>query len=392
MNYKRLSFAIAITACFLLNASAQTSQGRPSPTGLALEIIYFEGKPPAYEPVRRVKLPQGEGTWFGFFGRVAGWHLPAGTQQVSAVRVVPYLDGDAVKIVVSVLRGERFMDSEDLVGTYAVRENESLVVDALKDFGVEPFRMKLIRVAPQTAELPSVLNISKSLEVVGIEPIVSTFPRYKVTLHNLSDKDISALRIEIFRDGTLSLSGLLQGEEGEALVKAGSFYEQNQMLATRAETTAAGFTPASPSAQKIVIASVIFKDGSFEGDAAPAATYRGFVAGNRTELKRIVQLLENALSAASSMETIQKQLGELSYDFDESDVVELAKEFPRIDRKTLQMPVEVAIHSMRKRVVDQLERFRGGSGSSGDFQQYLQGMKDRYSDWLARLTPADSSR
>lgn len=392
MNPKRLIFAIAITACFLLNASAQTSPGRPSPTGQALEIAYREGKPPAYEPVRRVKLPPGEGSWFGSFARVAGWHLPAGAQLVSAVRVVPYLDGDAVKVVVSVLRGERFLDSEDMVGTYSVRENESLVVDALKDFGVEPFKMKLIRVAPQTAELPSILNIAKSVEVVGIEPIVSTFPRYKVTLHNLSEKEISAIRIDVFREGKLSLSGLLQGEEGEALVKAGGFYEQNQMLATQAELTPAGFTPMSPSAQKIVIASVIFKDGSFEGDGAPAATYFGFVIGNRTELKRIVPLLDNALSAASSIEAVQKQLGELSYDFDESDVAELAREFPQIDRKKLESPVEVAIHSMRKNVVDHLERFRSGSGSPGDFQQYLQGMKARYSEWLTRLSPADSAR
>lgn len=392
MNYKRLIIAIAITSCFLLNASAQIPQGRPTPTGLALEITYFEGRPPAYEPVRRLKLPRGEGTWFGLFGRVADWRLPAGAQQVSAVRVVPYLDDDTVRVAVSVLRGERFLDSEDMVGTYAVRENDGLVIDGLRDFGVEPFKIKLIRVAPQTSEVPSVLNSTKSLEVVGIEPIVSTFPRYKVTLHNLSEKDISALRIEIFRDGKLSLSGMPQGEDGEALVKAGSFYELNQMLATRAETTAAGFTPASPSAQQIVIASLIFKDGSYEGDAASAATYRGFAIGNRTELKRIVPLLENALSASSSMDAIQKQLGDLSYDFDESDITELAKAFPRIDRKKLQSPVEVAIHSLRKDVVDHLERFRAGSGSSGDFHHYLQGMKDRYSDWLARLSPADSSR
>ena len=392
MNCKRLVLAIAFSVYCFTSAGAQAPQDRPTPTGFAVEVTYFEGRPPAYEQVRRTKLPRGEGSWFGLFGRVKEWSLPAGAHPVSAVRVVPYLDGQAVKVTISVLRGEKFLDLEDIVGTYTVRENEELAIDSLRDFGVEPFKLKLIRVAPQTSDVPTILNKTKSLEVVGIEPIVATLPRYKLTLHNLSEKNISAIRINTFRDGRLSLSGMPQGEEGEPLVKAGSLKELNEMLVTRAETTAAGYSPATPRAQQIVISTLVFEDGSYEGEAEPAATHRGHTIGNKTELKRVVALLEETLEGSSSIDSLRTKLSNLSYDFDERDVSALAKAFPEIDRNKLQTSVEAAIHWLRKDVIDHLDRFQPTPASSDDFRVFVQSMKDRYSQWLARLDASNLAR
>lgn len=391
MNRQHIILAIVFTLSFFEYSSAQSQQARPSATGLAVEVTYFEGRGPAYEPVRRTKLPRGEGSWFGLFGRVKEWQLPTGAQPVSAVRVVPYLDGDTVKVTVSVLRGEKFLDVEDIVGTYTVRENEGIAIDSLRDFGVEPFKLKLIRVAPQTPEVPTVLNKTSSLEVVGIEPIVATLPRYKLTLHNLSEKNVSAIRINTMRAGNLSLSGMPQGEEGKPLVEAGSFKELNEMMVTRAETTAAGYSPAAPRGQQIVLATLVFEDGSYEGDPEPAATYRGHTIGNRAELKRIVGLLEDALASSSSIEKVRTQLSNLSYDFDQSDMAVLASAFPEIDRNKLQTHIDVAMHLLRKEVFDNLDRFQPGPGSA-DFRVYLQTMKDRYAGWLLRLDAANNSR
>jgi hypothetical protein len=391
MNRQHIILAIVFTLSFFEYSSAQSQQARPSATGLAVEVTYFEGRGPAYEPVRRTKLPRGEGSWFGLFGRVKEWQIPTGAQPVSAVRVVPYLDGDTVKVTVSVLRGEKFLDVEDIVGTYTVRENEGIAIDSLRDFGVEPFKLKLIRVAPQTPEVPTVLNKTRSLEVVGIEPIVATLPRYKLTLHNLSEKNVSAIRINTMRAGNLSLSGMPQGEEGKPLVEAGSFKELNEMMVTRAETTAAGYSPAAPRGQQIVLATLVFEDGSYEGDPEPAATYRGHTIGNRAELKRIVGLLEDALASSSSIEKVRTQLSNLSYDFDQSDMAVLASAFPEIDRNKLQTHIDVAMHLLRKEVFDNLDRFQPGPGSA-DFRVYLQTMKDRYAGWLLRLDAANNSR
>ena len=392
MIRKRLIIAIAITLSLFGATSAQSQQTRSTATGFAVEVTYFEGRPPAYEAVRRTKLPRGEGSWFALFGRIKEWSLPPGAQPVRAVRVVPYLDGETVKVTISVLRGEKFLDSEDIVGTYTVAENEGLAIDSLRDFGVEPFKLKLIRVAPQTSDVPAILNKTKSLEVVGTELIVATLPRYKLTLHNLSEKNISAIWINTMLDGKLSLSGMVQGHDGEPLVKPASLKELNEMLVTRAETTAAGYSPASPRGQQIVIATLVFEDGSYEGEAEPAATFRGHAIGSKVELKRVVALLEEALEGSTSIENLRTKLSNLSYHFDESDMAGLAKAFPEIDRNKLQTSVEASIHWLRRDVFDHLDRFQPGPDSSGDFSAYLRTMKDRYAKWLLRLDAANNSR
>jgi hypothetical protein len=382
MSRKRLILLLVVTACLLTTARPQQPQNRNVPTGLVLEITYLEGTRPAYEQITRIKLPKGVGSWFGRFGRVAGWQLPPGAQPISAVRVAPYLESEIVSVTFSVLRGERFMDIEDMVGTYALRENEALSIDALKNFGVEPFKIKVIRVAPQSTDVPSIVNKTKSVEVVGLEPLVSTFPRYKLTVHNLSDKNISALKIYIMHDDKVELSWMPQGDDGAALIGAGGSSELKEMLSTRAQATPDGFTPEALHNQQIVIGALIFEDGSYEGEAEAAATYRAFAIGNRTELKRIVPLLE---SAPVSAEALRSQLATLGYEFNEAETAALAKAFPATDRARLQSQVEVAMHYVRKDLLDGLERFQNESGPAGDFRICLQGMRDRYSSWLARL-------
>jgi hypothetical protein len=290
-----------------------------------------------------------------------------------------------VSVNFSVLRG-KFLDVEDIVGTVTLRENEVTSVDALRDFGVEPFKIKLVRVSPQPSAVPAVINKTKMVEVVGIEPVVSTFPRYKLTLHNFSDKDISAVSIYVMRDGRKSLSGMPQGDYGEALVKAGSFGELSQILATRAETTAAGYSPSAPGAQQIVIASLMFADGTYEGETSSAASYQGFVIGRRTELNRVVPILDNALATSTSKEAVRAKLSEQSFAFDNGDLAALVTKFPGVDRAELKTSVEVAMRWIRKDALDELDR------STGDFRACLERLRDRYSNWLARLNPATASR
>jgi len=382
---KQLIIAVSIAICFATVTSAQQVRTRPLLTDFALEVTYFEGRKPAYEPVQRQKLPKGEGSYFGMFGHVPGWQLPAGASPVGAVRVVPYLDGEAVSVSFSVLRG-KFLDVEEMVGTVSLRENEVMSVDALRDFGVEAFKIKLVRVGPQASQVPSIVNKSKMLEVVGIEPLVATFPRYKLTLHNLSDKDIVAVSLVIMRDGKVSVSGMPQGERGEALVKANSFGEWNQRLATHAEMTAAGFTPSTSGSQQIVIASVMFADGTYEGDAAAAASYQGFVIGQRIELSRMLPVLENAVATSASKEAVGQQLSQLSYDYDNGALAALGTKFPGVDRSTLKTGIEVSIHSIRKEALDELDR---STRAGADFPVCLQRLRERYADWLARLNQVD---
>src|SRR6185295_18068061 len=146
--------------------------------------------------------------------------------------------------------------------------------------------------------------------------------------------------------------------------------------------TAAGYAPASPTAQSIVIASLVFEDGTYEGDVQPAASYRGWTAGRKTELERIVPVLENALALNASAESLRTDLSALSFDSNPADVAELAQAFPGVKRERLQTSVEVSIHGVRRELLKDLESFQQRGHGKEDFRSWLKRTRDRYSAWL----------
>ncbi|MGH9875433.1 MAG: hypothetical protein ACRD9S_23500 [Pyrinomonadaceae bacterium] len=75
---------------------AQERRGRSQETGIALEVTYLAGQAPTYQTVPWASAPRGW-VWYARFGRVAGWKLPAGAQPIRAVRIVPFLDEEAVE-------------------------------------------------------------------------------------------------------------------------------------------------------------------------------------------------------------------------------------------------------------------------------------------------------
>ncbi len=390
--FRTLIIAVVATLYSFGNSYAQLTQTPPNETGLVLEVVFLKGKPPAYQPVAGSRSKKG-GSWYGLFGRIAGWQLPQGALPINAVRLVPYLKGETINISVSVMRG-KFHDAEDKVASYKARENEEVTTTELEAFGVEPFVIKVVRTSGGS-DPPTTLNKTKSVAIIGLEPIISPLPRYKMTLHNLSDKSISALSIRIMGQGRARRMGMPQGGYGEPLIKSQDSGGLNVSLAINAEVTAGGYQPSLPPAQQIVVESLIFADGSFEGETKPAAMFLGFVAGRRTELKRILPLLDNALSstdAFTASDTLRSQLGSLSYEPDETEVASLVAAFPTLDKRELRISVEAAIHRLRKDLLDQLERLQKSESSAPDFSAWLVRTRELYSKWLSHLNAVNISQ
>ena len=395
MNLRNLITAIALMVCGLASTHAQQTLSRSSETGLALEVVFLPGEPPAYQPLSLSPSKKG-GTWYGRFGRIAGWQLPQGAMPIDAVRIVPHIEGEGVRIDVSVLRA-KFHDAENMVATYCARAGEQITVTPLQSYGVQPFEIKVIRVAPSSSNSPLIINQTRSVEVVGIEPLIATFPRFKLTLHNLADKNIAALSVQIRSAGKTEMSGLPFGRDGEPLIKAREFGQLVQPLATRAQPTPAGYTPSLPPAQEIVITSLVFEDGSYEGEVGPAARYRAFVMGDRIELSRVVPVLESLLAAtdtgSASSEELRSQIESLSCDVDEADVAALAKAFPSIERKSVRSATEAATHGVKRQLLDRLEAFQEDTAiSAPNFRSWLSATRDRYANWLSRVKMEDTQQ
>jgi len=392
MIFRKLIIAVAAALCLFGSAHAQPALQSSTETSLALEVVFLKGRPPAYQQVAGSRSKKG-GSWYGLFGRIAGWQLPDGDVPINAVRLVPHLKGETVNINVSVLRGQ-FHDAEDRVGSYKARVGEEITVTELEAFGVEPFVIKVIRTFT-SSDVPTTLNKTKSVAVVGIEPLIATFPRYKLTVHNLSDKNISALSINIMGEGRVRKTGMPQGDYGEPLIKSRDSAGLNESLAVNAETAAGGYEPSAPPAQQIVVESLVFEDGSYEGELKPAAMFLGFVVGRRIELRRILPLLDQALAASdavSASETLRSQLSSLSYEPDEAEVASLVIAFPTLDKGELRISIDAAIHGVRQDLLDRLERLQKSESNARDFSASLVRTRQLYSNWLSHLNAVNISK
>ncbi len=391
----RIKLLAPVLLLVILSGSANAQQGdlaRQTPTGLVLEIVYYKNAAPAYQALSR---PDGRPAvaWYARFGRIQHWQLPAGQLPIRAVNIASRLDGEVASVTVSLLRGVKFHDQETMVGTYQLRENESVLVQELEGFGVEPFRISLKRITPAAPNQPVVKSLAKSLEIVGIEPQPSTLPRYKLTLRNLSEKNIMALRIEIMSGGVMAVTSTPQGREGLPLIKAGAFFESNQPLRTRAVHTPGGFAPDTPISQETIIRSVVFEDGSYEGDPAPAAGFKAFTLGRKLALTRLLEVCAATKEASPSEQERAAQVARfrdrvrtLSGEIDEAALAQLVGEFPTLTRKEatdLKIAAEVALHHIRKELLDDLAVFEKDHPS--DFRSWLVKVEERYRTWLSRL-------
>lgn len=393
--HSRTFMSSAVLVAFLCgSALAQQLQRQPNQTGWLLEVKYMKGAPPAYE---RVRLPgtKMSGDWFGRFGKVAGWQLPQGAQPIQAVRVSNRLSlkEDKLRVRVSVLRGAKFMDTEETVGTYDLLENEKIVVDDLKKFGVEPFELRAFKTAPLPSSQPTVLNKTTSIEVISIESVPSDLPEYKLTLRNLSPKAIAAFCVDIVDGKRLLGSGMPQGWEGAPLMLVGETTQVRLPMAMSANPTDKTYSPAEISPQQFVIKSVVFADGTEEGlTEREFETGSGFIStrfGERVALQRALPLFAAAIESTDAVSSdgavkFRAQLEAIDVTIGDAELGDLTRQFPAKELKTLKTSVEFGLHFMRKQMLEQLARFQRDAHHR-EFRTWLIENQARYSQWLARL-------
>lgn len=373
---KNLIIALVVIIVF---ATSSPAQSLPNETHLALEIIFLQGRTPAYQQVSTSNSKK-SGAWYALFGRVPGWRLPKGSLPIDAVRLTSYFEGETVKLRVSVLRG-KFQEVEDEVASYSLRENEVIEVKELVAFGVEPFVIKLVRPSVNS-ELPGVVNKTNSVAVVSLEPMASTLPRYKLTLHNTSDKNLIAVSLSALSNGRVQTSSIRQNPYGEPVIEARETASLNQSLPVRGMPKPGGFEPLSSSAPQIVIESLVFEDGTYEGNQERVRMYLGFVIGRRTGLRRILPLLDEAMKDSNeTSEVLRSQLAALSYQLDETELNSLANAFPKVNRNDLKISVEVAMQAVGNDLLDELRKIEKPDA----FRSWLAPTHKQYSLWLSRV-------
>lgn len=203
-------------------------------------------------------------------------------------------------------------------GSYLIHEGESVRTAELAQFGIEPIELSAIDARPvviSPSERPFITNKTQSLEVVRLE---RSLDEYRLTLKNVGSKTIA--RLTVLHGGSgYSSGGLRPGSVDEEYL-AGSRIEQ----------------------EGITISTVVFEDGSFEGDAQKETL--DFLAerqGQRIQapsvLARILQTTEiSDAELPSAFEKLEAGLWTIPEAIDKPSALELLKsEHPYLDDKSI---------------------------------------------------------
>src|SRR5262249_7583122 len=148
-------------------------------------------------------------------------------------------------VEVSVFLGDKNFEKEVQLSAHLLLEGEKVLMKELIAFGVEPFEIELVRTPIFSPDRPQVLIPLKSLEFVAVEPLNSTIPKFKLTIRNLSSKNISGITTKVLEGSRLRLSGSPRGQQGFPLIRAGEIFETTVLGARDTVSVPGGYEVAS---------------------------------------------------------------------------------------------------------------------------------------------------
>jgi hypothetical protein len=366
------------------------------PTGLALEIAYPD-KPPQYIPVpaRTTSLHPSPIPW-----QSSGWGMRPPDVTVACDL---HEQGVGVEVFAS---ANNFPEFRTLpLATLWMRENERAVVQAAARVGRTPFQIAVVRVRPFALETLSVNNRTASLEVVQVEPRETTFPSYKLTLRNKSDKSVIAISVSQMKYQSTISGFWSQVSQRHSLIKPGGMFvfgvETNPPSSEResnGQMTVEGLVPTNLS--NLEIEAAVFDDGSYEGDPGPAAEQKAMATGEQFQLRLVLAALEDEAVIAESfgpahLERLRARVAALAEEPDEAVVAELMnrEKLPTIINRPPEERAKELIKSglsrTKRNLLSEIESARAaGERNSGRpvLWDWLKETKRRYEEWNAAVT------
>lgn len=392
---KRVSIIALLASAiifFAVNPILSQPAADPRPTHFALEIIARSDLPATYQPVPGLEAAF-EGAWFFRFGRVASWRPTAGSLPVRSVRVMSKLGASGVRVIVSVQLGAKLVEDEKYVADYIAREGEKTSIATLKNFGLEPIQITLVRVTPTVPSALTITNKTNSIEVISIEAANSTLPGYVLTLRNTAARDIKAFAFHLNAAGKEVLQGQLQNPEGLSFIPAGDFVKTEPIGPRSGAMTAVGYQPATLQNPDLLISTAVFADNTFEGDEAEAAMIVGRDQGRKAQIERILPLLREAAKTEDrnlidTLAWLKQKVAGLPDDAPESVSAKMYNDFAKTSRSLVLSSIEAGAHLIKLEVLNEITVFQerlSRSIGQRDFAKWVGAMIDKYEAWQSRL-------
>jgi hypothetical protein len=326
------------------------------------------------------------------FRRIESWKPSSKEATVSDIEFKIDRDGDIVIVHLSVSLEN---DKEVLVGTYRLREGETIRTEALTKFGLEPLVLEVVKAKPPFKDPlppipPQLENKTKAIEVVSFYQAEDRSESFQLTLRNTSDKDIMALDLFMTSaDGNGGAGGGPRGDKSHPVILSGGTWVHYILVSRGGRMTPEGFVPDVALPRTLIIRTVVFSDGTYEGLVEPAAEMEAQRRGLDVQRRRILGLLEepketDVRDGITSLNDLKEQAYALSKTADASVAPELLALFPSLDQKSKGWLLESVEGGLRLgklellRYIKDFEEMQQQPGDHISFAEWIKQTKANY--------------
>jgi hypothetical protein len=251
-------------------------------------------------------------------------------------------------------------------------QDQTVTISETEKFGIKSFQVRAFRAQPWSVGPPQVTNKTQALSV---ESVSEARPTYTLKVRNVSHKAINAIHsYGIENDRKQGGSGF----SATPLIPAGSIFVLQERFALTEERLKTKAQELEPTKRVIVIAAIVFDDGTFEGEPDKAAEMAANMAGDRIQLLRINRLVDElsgaALRDAEQLKKLKGDIAALSEEVDPAIANELMLRFSTAseDTRNRRIKEEVAygLRSTKNHVLREIETLES-QGDNPDFGLWL---------------------
>ena len=262
-----------------LAAAGQQPATLDPPQPLALAIRYADGR------VVRSNIGSTYSSWTPMFPRIDGFAERDGTLAVMAVKYAGRRDEAGLSMVVSVLRGPQHQQELEIARVMLTGATP-VQIPGLAAVGVHPVEMWLEPGDLKRVYPPAVENRTASLEVASIEMLDGPPAMMVVFVRNVSARAALSYSVDVLgAERRLLLAAWQALPSGQPVIEPGGSHTFRMNVAN------------VPQPELLALTSVQWTDGTYEGDARPAALQWCRDAAGRVQIARIMTMLRASAAA-----------------------------------------------------------------------------------------------
>jgi len=369
-------FAVLILGLTVFFATAAAQRPPLRASDYNVELLDLDDRPHIFT----IYEPPARGGYIAHVNlkRISDWKASAEVPfAAAALRLQFWLEGNTPQLEVTAYLGKIAPRSNPgewekmataIVVSRSLAPDETVTISETDKFGIQPFQVRAFRAQPWSVGPPQITNKTQSLTV---DSFSEARPAYTLKVRNVSHKAINAIH-SYGLENDRKQGG--SGSSATPLIPAGRIFVIQQRFALSEERLKTN-EQSEPTKREIVIAAIVFDDGTFEGEPDQAAEMAANMTGDRIQLLRINSLVDavsdSALRDPEQFKKLKSDIAKLSEEVDPAVTNELMLRFSTAseDTRNRRIKDEIAnglrstkIHVLRE--IDKLE-LQGGNPDFG---------------------------